>query len=105
MKTLGSKLRYFRLLKELSQEDMANELDISLPAYSKIERNITDVNFSRLSQIAKVLNISVADLLSVNKSNELETENNKLRKLILEKDKEIISLQKRIIELLSLKTK
>jgi len=48
MKTLGEKIRYLRDIKGWSQADIAYKLDISLPAYSKIERNITDINYSRL---------------------------------------------------------
>lgn len=102
MNTIGEKIRHFRKLKGLSQDDLAYELDISLTAYSKIERNITDVNFSRLSQIAKVLNITLVDLLSADKKGKSRNEeNDNLKKIISEKNKEIILLQKKIIHLLS----
>jgi transcriptional regulator with XRE-family HTH domain len=97
MKTLGDKIRYFRNLKGWSQDDMADKLEISLPAYSKIERNITDVSISRLTQIAKVFGITVIDLLSVSTK---PSEQSDLQKLLREKDKEINKLQKKVIELL-----
>lgn len=101
MNTIGEKIRHFRKLKGFSQDDLAHELDISLTAYSKIERNITDVNFSRLSQIAKVLNITLVDLLSADKKGKTRNEENEnLKKVISEKNKEIILLQKKIIQLL-----
>ena len=79
---------------------MADKLDISLPAYSKIERNITDISFSRLNQIAKTFNISVIELLSISSR---PNEQKDYKKIILEKEKEIIKLQKKIIALLDKK--
>ncbi|KJS07411.1 MAG: hypothetical protein VR77_00985 [Flavobacteriales bacterium BRH_c54] len=104
MNTLGEKIRYFRKLKGLSQEDLAYELDISLTAYSKIERNITDVNFSRLIQITKVLDISLIELLSVNENyKSLKQENEQLKNIISKKDQEIITLQNQLIQILKKK--
>jgi transcriptional regulator with XRE-family HTH domain len=102
MKTLGDKIRYFRNLKDWSQEEMADKLNLSLPAYSKIERNVTDVGFKRLTQIAKTLGISIVDLVSVSAKPSEQTD---LQKLLLEKDKEIQKLQKKVIELLENKKK
>ena len=76
---------------------MADRLSLSLPAYSKIERNITDVGFKRLTQIAKVLGISVVELLSIGAK---PSEPGDLHKALIERDKEINRLQKKIIDLL-----
>lgn len=100
MKTLGDKIRYFRNLKGWSQEEMSDKLKLSLPAYSKIERNITDVGFKRLTQIAKTFGITVVDLLLVSS---IPNEQSDLKKVIVERDKEINKLQKKIIELLEKK--
>ena len=100
MKTLGDKIRYFRNLKGWSQEDIADKLGISLPAYSKIERNITDVNYSRLCQLAKLFGISVIELLSISNKGAIQSDT---QKIIAEKEQEIIKLQRKIIELLEKK--
>jgi transcriptional regulator with XRE-family HTH domain len=97
MKTLGEKIRYMRNLKDWSQEEMADKLGISLPAYSKIERNITDVGFSRLTQIAKVFGMTVVELLSVSSK---PAEQINFHKVLAEKEKEINRLQKKIIDLI-----
>jgi transcriptional regulator with XRE-family HTH domain len=55
----GNKIKYFRLLKGFSQEKMAELLGIAPKSYGNIERNITDVNLSRLQQIANVLEVSL----------------------------------------------
>lgn len=61
---IGDKIRNLRSLKGLSQENMADALKMSLLAYGDIERNKKDVTLSRLDQIAKVLSVTVADILS-----------------------------------------
>ena len=45
---------------------MAEKLGISTHAYAKIERGETDVNFSRLQQIAEVMEIELPRLLGFN---------------------------------------
>jgi transcriptional regulator with XRE-family HTH domain len=101
MKTLGEKIRYVRNLRGWSQEEVADKLNISLPAYSKIERNKTDVSFSRLNQVADVLKITLIDLLSLSPNG---SEQFNLQKLLAEKENEIIKLQSKLIELLELKS-
>jgi len=105
MKTLGNKLKALRLSKGWSQEDIAYELDLSLGAYSNIERDITDISLSRLKQIAKLFKLTVPELLTFgNKSASLEKEYEQCKKLleqknkeIKQKDAEIIRLQKKLL--------
>ena len=102
MKTLGKKIRLLRHQKGWSQEDVAKRLDISIPAFSKIETGITDINLSRLEQIAKLFEMSVVQLLTFNDTeqqekyvSELETVTKKLQA----RETEVIELQKKVIEL------
>jgi transcriptional regulator with XRE-family HTH domain len=102
MKTLGKKIRLLRHQKGWSQEDVAKRLDISIPAFSKIETGITDINLSRLEQIANLFEMSVVQLLTFNDAeyeqkyvNELENVNKKL----MDRETEVIDLQKKVIEL------
>ncbi|UOE51799.1 helix-turn-helix domain-containing protein [Mucilaginibacter sp. SMC90] len=102
MKTLGKKIRLLRHQKGWSQEDVAKRLDISIPAFSKIETGITDINLSRLEQIANLFEMSVVQLLTFNDNeqdqkfvNELETVNKRL----MDRETEVIDLQKKVIEL------
>lgn len=60
----GAKIRGIRLLKGLSQENMAEMLDISILAYGNIERGKTNVSEDRLKQIAEKLGVSPDDILS-----------------------------------------
>ncbi len=102
MKSLGKKIRLLRHQNGWSQEDVAKRLDISIPAFSKIETGITDVNLSRLQQIAKLFDMTVVQLLNFNDADEekkytsdLELANKKLQ----ERNHEVIELQKKVIEL------
>ncbi len=64
MLTLGNKIKKVRELKGLKQEYMAEVLGISQPSYSKIETDEVSVSPERLEQIAKVLQVSVQDILA-----------------------------------------
>lgn len=62
MNKIHENIRSMRLLKGWSQETMAEKLDLSPNSYANIERGETDVQLSRLEQIAQVLEIEVSDL-------------------------------------------
>lgn len=101
MKSLGKKIRLLRHQRGWSQEDVAKRLDISIPAFSKIETGITDVNLSRLDQISQLFDLTIVQLLTYNdvddqkKSTELDSIIEKLNA----REEEVISLQKKVIEL------
>lgn len=102
MTLLGKKIRLLRHQMGWSQEDVAIQLNISIPAFSKIETGITDVNLSRLEQISKLFGLTVVEMLTENDLesdqkyvSDLEMANNKLK----ERSSEVIELQKKVIEL------
>jgi len=102
MRTLGKKIRLLRHQKSWSQEDVAKRLEISIPAFSKIETGITDVNLSRLEQISKLFDMSVVQLLTFNDAESQEKYASEVEELSLkvqEREKELIDIQKKIIEL------
>ncbi len=102
MNALGKKIRLLRHQKGWSQEDVAKRLDISIPAFSKIETGITDVNLSRLNQISKLFNLTVVQLLSTSDSEEDKdyvNEVNALTQKLQQRDGEVIELQKKVIDL------
>ncbi|WP_207533186.1 helix-turn-helix domain-containing protein [Desertivirga arenae] len=102
MKTLGKKIRLLRHQKGWSQEDVAKRLDISIPAFSKIETGITDINLSRLEQISKLFDMTVVQLLTFNDSEQQEkyvSELETITKRLQERETEVIELQKKIIDL------
>jgi transcriptional regulator with XRE-family HTH domain len=64
MEAIGEKIRGIRTLKGLSQENLAEMLGLSLPAYADIERGKKDVTIKRLEQIADKLGVTLNDILA-----------------------------------------
>ena len=57
--TPAYRIRKLRESKDYSQQNMADELGLSLSAYSKIETGKTDPSIGRVAQIAKILDVEV----------------------------------------------
>lgn len=73
------KIKKVRELKNLTQEYMATQLDISTRAYSKIESGETQLTINRLNDISRILEVDPIDLLgfeSVNIFNNSTQEGN-----------------------------
>ena len=58
-KEVGYRIRKLRESQDYSQENMAKDLKISVSAYSKIERAITDPSVGRIAAIAQILDVEV----------------------------------------------
>ncbi|RZL47103.1 MAG: XRE family transcriptional regulator [Pedobacter sp.] len=102
MNIIGRNIRQLRQKKGWSQGEVATQLRISIPAFSKIETGITDINISRLDQIAKLFDVSTLQIISKDTENLHAgsfTELNILRERIASQEDEIIKLQKKVIEL------
>ncbi len=71
-KELGEKIKRFRKIRGLTQEQLAEMIDISARNLSNIEQGISFAKAETLENILKSLNISTQDLFSNNhiKSNE-----------------------------------
>jgi len=63
MNDVGEKIRIQRLTKKYSQEYMAFMLEISQAAYSKIERDETELTIKRIYEIAEILEINPFTLM------------------------------------------
>ncbi|GAA3980194.1 hypothetical protein GCM10022246_35310 [Pedobacter ginsengiterrae] len=100
MKSVGEHIKQSRVALGLSQAEAAKKLNISTPAFCKIETNQTDLNISRLLQIAKEFKVSAAQLLgeSFEASNSSE-ELTALKQSLSEKEEEINKLRKKVIDL------
>lgn len=102
MKTLGKKIRLLRQQKGWTQQDVAKKLEVSIPAFSKMETGITDLNLSRLNQIAKLFNLTLLQLVSNSDTDDVKDYTNEisiLNKKLQQKDDQIIQLRKKIIDL------
>jgi len=100
MKSIGDRIKQSRLALGLSQADAAKKLDISTPAFCKIETGQTDLNISRLLQISKTLNVPVMQLINGQSVTSDSSEAlAALKKELIEKEEEINKLRKKVIDL------
>jgi transcriptional regulator with XRE-family HTH domain len=53
--TVAEKIRLERLKLNLSQQNMADELGLTVAAYSNLERGVTEISVNRLTVIAGIL--------------------------------------------------
>ncbi len=65
------KIRQMRVLKGWSQEDMADRLQMSVNGYANIERGETDVQTSRLEQIARLFDMDLMEFFSFGEKNSI----------------------------------
>ena len=59
-----SNIKKFRELKNITREQIADELELSASGYSKIERGEIELSVTRLMQIANVLDIEVSKIMN-----------------------------------------
>ena len=62
--TLGERISTLRRQKELTQESLAKELNVSAQAVSKWENDQTCPDISLLPELARILGVTVDELLS-----------------------------------------
>jgi len=62
-KKFGKRLRYLRRDRDLTQEQLAELIDLSVNAISLLERGRTSPSFETLVKLAKALNVDVGELL------------------------------------------
>lgn len=67
--SLGHKIKKLRKKKSLSQERLADKVDLSQQHISRIEKNLTYPSVATLSKIAKVLGIQLDDLVNTQITN------------------------------------
>lgn len=67
MKKIGENIKKIRLLKNMGQKEIYGLLDIKQPSYNNYENGKTDISVSRLYQLAKILDVSIFELLGEDK--------------------------------------
>lgn len=80
-KIIGERIRKARIENNLTQENLAEKLDVSVAFVSRIECGTTHINLTRLSEVCSILNIDEGLILngvSTNSKNYLSDEFNEL---------------------------
>ncbi|MCX2575230.1 helix-turn-helix domain-containing protein [Pedobacter sandarakinus] len=99
MDNVGEHIKQRRIALGLSQAEAASLLQISTPALCKIETGQTDLNLSRLFQIAEAFRTNATLLINGNHKDAEGDGIIELKKQIAEKDEEINKLRKKVIDL------
>ena len=102
MEHVGKNIKMLRKQKGWNQRQVADQLEISVPAFSKMETGITDLKFSRVDQIATLFGITPTELLAegIGDTPTLSLRRvDQLKALLAIKEDEIIRLQNKIIQL------
>ena len=99
---IGSRIKQARLAKNMTQEDLADKIDISVAFLSRVERGNSHINLKRLNQLCDLLDVSEGYLLngaSSSSENYLEKEFTDLIKSVSpEKQNLIYNVAKTIAE-------
>lgn len=99
---IGSRIKQSRLAKNMTQEDLADKIDISVAFLSRVERGNSHINLKRLNQLCGLLDVSEGYLLngaSSSSENYLDKEFTDLIKSVSpEKQKLIYNVAKTIAE-------
>lgn len=64
-KLLGGRIKALRSAKNFTQEQIADRIGISRQKYARIESGANNITLEVLSQIAKILDVSVGDITRV----------------------------------------
>jgi len=62
--SIKNKIKSIRELKNYTQEYMADQLGVTQAGYSKIEKGKTILSYVKLVEIARILEVSVEDVIS-----------------------------------------
>lgn len=99
---IGSRIKEARLAKNMTQEDLSEQIDISVAFLSRVERGNSHINLKRLNQICDILEVSEGYVLNgaaSNQDNYLYKEFAEiLKKCSPEKQKMIYAIAKTIAE-------
>ena len=99
---IGSRIKQARIAKNMTQEDLADQIDISVAFLSRVERGNSHINLKRLNQICNLLEVSEGYVLngaSSNSDNYLEEDFAMLLKSVPPKTQKLIyNVAKTIVE-------
>lgn len=63
-KLIGQRIRDVRKSKNITQDELAEKMDVSVVYLSRVERGSTSINLPRLAQISEILCVSIEYLIA-----------------------------------------
>ena len=61
---IGERIKRARKAKNMTQEKLAEKIDVSIAFLSRIERGSSQINLKRLGQICEILDITEGEILN-----------------------------------------
>ena len=99
---IGERLKKARLAKNMTQENLAEQLDVSVAFLSRVERGHSHLNLNRLTQVCELLDVSEGYILSGSSENSESYLEEDFKKLLAncspEKQRLIYNIAKTIAE-------
>ena len=99
---IGQRIKKARKAKSLTQEQLAEKIDVSIAFLSRIERGNSQINLKRLNQICEILGVTEVEILNGVSNNSSKYLNNEFSSLLKDcssdKQKLIYDLAKVIAE-------
>lgn len=86
-KTLGKKIQFKRKNLNLTQENMAEKLDVSVGYISQIERGISKISLDMLAKVSNLLECDIAEFVTINNYKYETSYNNDFFNIYMQLDK------------------
>lgn len=64
-KILGGRIKELRIAKDMTQEQVADQIGVSRQKYARIESGVNSITLDVLSRVASVLGVTVRDITKV----------------------------------------
>lgn len=75
--SVGKRIKQLRELRNYTQSHMASKLNMTTAGYGKIERDQTDITYSKLLKISEILETEVSTILNFDSKHVFNLYNNK----------------------------
>lgn len=82
MKQAIDNIKKFRELKNITRDEIAERLEMSLSGYSKLERGDVELTINKLYKISELLEVSVSQILNFDASQIFNVSNNQVANVI-----------------------
>lgn len=76
MSSISENIKNLRELRNFTQDYMSQQLNMTQAGYSKIESGNTDISYSKIIEIAKVLEVTPEDLIAFDSQKYFNSFNN-----------------------------
>jgi len=104
--TLGKQIQKFRTAKNLTQEDVAEQLDITTKYFASAERGEKQLSLEKLLLLTKLLGVSPNDLfptVGIDNTSDIEVDRSSYCSQILEITDRFVSANQYVAAIITLK--